>query len=114
MAYTKTKYEAENGDIHPLRLTASYAAAAGTVPGGAVTNPIPAKVSKGNREFGLRPRGVRLSRTIGTGATAFTKTGFLPLRSKADATSETYAENSDITVDGITWTIVSRVPEDYR
>lgn len=114
MAYVRTKYEAENGQIHPLRLSAPYAASAGTEPGTPTTSSIPAKVSKGNREFGLRPRGVRLARTVGTGANAFTKSSFLPLRSKADASSSLYADNADVTVGGIVWTVVSRVAEDYR
>lgn len=111
--YVKSKYEADNGTIHPIRLSSTAAAQAGTEPGGAVSSNIPAKVSKGNREFGLRPRGVRLYRSVGTAPNLFNKYKFLPLRSIADATDADYAPEAVVAIDGVSWKVAARVPEDY-
>lgn len=113
-AFTNTKYESEEGDIHSLRLTPAYAAVAGTEPQGNVTNKIPAKVTKGNREFGLRPRGVRLFRTLGTGEDTFKRYAFLPLRSEADDDLPAYQEGATVTIGTVVWTVGAFVAEDYR
>jgi len=112
-ALVDTKYEDDRDRIHKLRLTASFAAVAGTEPTAAVNSDIRAQVSKTKKEFGLRPRGVRLARTVGTGSNTFRKYAFLPLRSKADATSATYAENETVTIASVQWKIVAKVAEDY-
>lgn len=109
----KTKYEADNSKIHRLYLNSDDAAKAGTEPTADIDDDIIAKVSKGNREFGLRPRGVRLSRLAGTAPDQFYRYKFLPLRSKADYTSSTYAKGQTVTIGTVTWTIDSKVPEDY-
>jgi hypothetical protein len=111
-ARTRTKYEADSGEIHFLSLTPDYAAKAGTEPTGAVTNNIRAKVSKSNREYGIKPRGVTLARTIGTAPNTFVKYAFLPLRSKADANSATYALGQTVTIGSVAWEIIGEVKED--
>jgi hypothetical protein len=114
MAFVRTKYEADSGTIHPLRLTTAYAAAAGTVPTGAIDNNVPrAQVSKSNREFGLRPRGVRLARLVGTAPNQFYKYAFLPLRSIADFTSPDYAIGETVTINSVSWEIIEKREEDY-
>lgn len=111
--YVKSKYEDDKGVIHPIRLSADSAAQAGAEPAGAVTSNIPAKVSKGNREFGLRPRGVRLYRSVGTAPNLFNKYKFLPLRSQADAADAEYAQEATIAIGGISWKVAAFVAEDY-
>lgn len=96
-----------------MRLSSAYAAVAGTEPAAAAGSPIYAKVSKSKREFGLRPRGARLARTVGSGDAAFQKYTFLPLRSITDAASATYAVGATITIDTVAWTVISLEAEDY-
>lgn len=112
VALVKTKYEADSGDIHQLKLTPAFAAAAGTEPTGAVTNDISVKVSKSNREYGLRPRGVSLARTVGTAPNTFVKYTFLPLRSIADYTATAYRKGATVTINSVAWEVVGKVPED--
>ena len=59
-AFELTRYEADSGLIHPIKvqeetLTANFGGA-NTPPAGETDTDISAKVSKGNREYGLRPR----------------------------------------------------------
>lgn len=112
-ARTRTKYEADEGDIYGITLSPDYAAKAGTAPTGAVTSPIKAKVSKGNREYGIRPRGVTLARTIGTAPDTFTKTTFLPVLTPAAFATSAFAIDAKITIGSTEWTVVSKRGEDY-
>lgn len=111
--YIRTKYEDDQGVIHPIRLSPEIAAEAGTEPTAAVGSNIKAKVSKGNREFGLRPRGRRLARLVGTGNDAFYKYSFLPLRSIADNAGTSYAIGETIEIGGVSWQIIEEIKEDY-
>lgn len=113
-AFVNTFYESDQGDVHPLRLTPDYAAVAGTAVAGPADNKIPAKVTKGNREFGLRPRGVRIYRTFNAGGETFKRYGFLPLRSPQDETGGIYDEGATVTIGGTAWTVGGFVPEDYK
>lgn len=113
VALTKTKYEARDGKIHLLKLTPNFAAVAGTEPTADVDSRIKVKVSKGNREHGLRPRGVTLARTVGTAPDTFVKYAFLPLRSIADETKPEYQLAKKVTINEVEWEIVAFVPEDY-
>ena len=112
-ANTRTKYESDDGAIYALTLKPYTAAAAGTAPTGTVTSPIKAKVSKGNKSYGIRPRGVTLSRTLGTAPDTFTKTSFLPVLTPTAFASSAFALGAQITVNSIAWTVVAKRPEDY-
>lgn len=112
-ARTRTKYEADEGDIYAIILSPDYAAKAGAAPAGTVTSPIKAKVSKSSRAYGIRPRGVTLSRTIGTAPDTFNKTTFLPVLTPSAFSSATFALGATITIGSTTWTIVGKRPEDY-
>lgn len=111
-ARTRTKYESNGGDIHPISLTAAYAAAAGTAPAGAISNDIQVKVSKTNREFGLRPRGVRLYRTLGTAPNTFVRYAFLPVLTETAWDGNGFNPETEITINSISWKVLKRVPED--
>ncbi len=113
VARTRTKYESDEGGIYALLLSPDYAAKAGTAPGGTVTSPIKAKVTKSSREYGIRPRGVTLSRVLGTAPETFTKSAFLPVLTPAAFSSATFALDAKITIGGIEWTIVGKRGEDY-
>lgn len=112
-ARTRTKYEADDGTIHPILMTADYAAAAGAAPAGAVNSDIKVKISKGNKEYGIRPRGVTLSRVAGTAPDTFTKTTFLPVLTETAYDSAAFANNATISIGSTSWTVVGKRPEDY-
>ena len=107
------KYEAESGDIHLLRLDAARGAVAGAQPADAVSSNIRAQVSKGNTEYGLRPRGVRLARTIGVAPDTAVKYAFLPVLTVAAYATAAFALGATISYGGNDWEVVAKVPEDY-
>lgn len=113
VARTDTKYEADSGTIHRILLTPDYAAAAGTPPTGAVNSDIRPKVSKTNGEFGIRPRGVNLSRTVGTAPDTFKKYAFLPVLAATVFVGTAFAPGATVTIGGVDWIVVTREPEDY-
>lgn len=113
-SFDQTKYEANNGDIYAIKLSFIDAAAAGSPPTGAVTQPHRVKVSKTNREVGIRPRGVRLVRQIAAGANDFLyKYKFLPVLTAAQWGTGGFAIDQTITLDTVEWTVKALVPEDY-
>jgi predicted GTPase len=68
--FVKSSYEEDNGTIHPIKvqpetISASLGGAPNTVPSatgaGVVKSKISAKVSKTNKEIGLRPRMVAIT-----------------------------------------------------
>jgi hypothetical protein len=113
MAYTRTKYESDEATIHAIRLSPEKAALAGTAPVAAVNSPIKTKISKSNREYGIRPRGVIIAREFGTAPDTFQKYAFIPKLTEADFGATAAQLNETVTYDGASWTIVSRIAEDY-
>lgn len=107
------KYESDGGDIHSMKLTSDYAAAAGDEPTDGVSSDIKPKISKTNREHGLRPRGVRLVRTIGTAPDTFKKYTFLPVLTAAQWVSGAFAPGSAINIGSTAYTVIARIAEDY-
>jgi hypothetical protein len=107
-----TKYEDEDGNIHPIRLNSTHSAVAGTPPSGAVDSDISAKVSKSSRAYGLRPRGVRLSRIVGTSPDQFKRYSFLPVLTPTALAGSGFNIGSTITIDSVAWTVAKRVAED--
>lgn len=113
-ALTSTKYEDDSGRIHPIALTPNYATAAGTVPAGAINDNVKPKVSKTKREFGIKPRGVRLSRTVGTAPNTFKKYAFLPVLQATTWAGAGFALGATVTINSIAWTVTARVAEEYN
>lgn len=113
MAFTNGKYEADSGLIHPIRMDSLRYAAAGTPPNGESSSSIKAEIGKSNREFGLRPRGVTLGRTLGTAPDTFVRYSFLPVLRAADFVDATFAAGATITIDSVVWTIISKQNEDF-
>jgi hypothetical protein len=97
-----------------LSLKPPTAAAAGTPPSGEVTQNVKIKVTKSSREFGIKPRGVALSRTLGTAPDTFTKQAFLPVLTPAAFATPAFAIGSSITIGGVVWTVVGRRAEDFN
>lgn len=113
-AQVRTKYQGDDQTIYALRLSPPFAEKAGTAPTGAVSSPIKAKVSKSSKEFGLRPRGVTLARTLGTAPDTFVKTTFLPVLTLTAFGTPAFALAAKITIDGTEWEVISRRAEDYN
>jgi hypothetical protein len=113
VAFINTKYEGDNGDIHGILLHPDKAAVAGTAPTGTVSSPVKVKISKTNKEYGIRPRGVKLVRILGTAPDTFKKYAFLPVLTSTAFGTGTFAIGSEITVGSVSWTVTSKQGEDY-
>lgn len=113
-ANVNTKYESDSGDIHPIRLRPDTNAVVGTAPAGAVNNNIRVKVSKGSRQFGIKPRGVVISRTRGTAPDTFQVTQFIPVLSASAFGNSPFSLGSTISYKGVSWTVVSLKSEDIN
>lgn len=112
------KYESDKGSIHNMRLSKKKADVSNnTEPTGSVDSSIKPKISKSNREYGLRPRGVRLVREISAtqGNDTVTKNvyAFLPILKKDTLDGTNFSEGKDVTYDGKTWKVLAQVQEDY-
>lgn len=110
----RSKYKSDSGLIHPIRLRqATYTTVQGTEPTGDQTSDIPVQVTRSKREFGIRPRGVVIARTIGSGDNAFTEYARLPVLDPEDFSSSTggWVRGSNLSYRGSTWEIVSRFGE---
>lgn len=112
-AFVDTLYEADSGKKHPIRLTPEYNSVAGTPPASPATSNIRAKVSKTNREFGIRPRRVILSRTVGTAPNTFRKYAYLPVLTPTAYNSNTFALGATVTINSVDYDVVGKQNEDY-
>ena len=112
MAFVNTTYAANSGAIFPIRMKDTYFEALTTQSGGTATESAFVKVSKTNREFGLRPRGARLVRTVGAAPNTFKKYSFIQALTAASLTSQ-LTVGSTIEIGGVTWTVLAHQPEDY-
>lgn len=108
-----TKYESSEGSIHQIRMDSARIAVAGAAPSGAVNSPIKVKISKSNREFGIRPRGVQLRRPVNPGADDKIFRSFLPVLTETAFNSNTFALDAQVTIGGVAWKIIGKVQEDY-
>lgn len=104
-------YTANSGSTHPIRMSTASAAAQTTaaVPDAPVTSNISARVGASSRVRGLRPRGVRLKRSTGTGVNKKAFYTFLPILVAADWTALNFG--SAVTVNGVAYTVSRKVPE---
>lgn len=108
-SYENTTYASDGGAVFKIRLSTDKYAALTVDTGGASTVDAYVKISKSKREFGLRPRGLLLSRVIGTAPNTFKKYDFLPMLTAAAMAGETVGET--IQIGSITWTIADKVAE---
>lgn len=107
------KYESDTGSVHVIKLTQERLTAAGTAPTAAVDSNINVKVSKTNREYGIRPRGVRLSRLVGTAPNQFRRYAFLPVLLASAFDVNPFKKGQTVTIGTTAWTVSSLVKEDY-
>ena len=106
-----TKYESNSGTVHLIRLNSDTVAVAGTPPTGDIDSDISCIVSKSNRRSGLGARRVTGSRTVGTAPDAFIEYRSIPVLTPAAFDSAAFALGATFDVDGDTFTIISRTPE---
>lgn len=104
-------YTADNGDRHPISLTDATKTVGGFSAGN-TTKEIPAKVSLGNDEIGLRPRFWRLKRTTGSGANKKSFYHKLPVATKANWQTKKIGDT--ISYAGQSWKLTELIPENFR
>ena len=116
--FSPSKYEASYAtEIHPIRvqpetLAATIGAVNNNAPSGAVTNPISASVSKGNRQIGLRARLVRMSYTAAEAPDGYDdRGGILVIPAVTEAFYNAAIKGATITYLTKSMTVVGRSPE---
>lgn len=116
--FVRSRYEADNGTIHPIRLQpetleANIGGGANAAPSASTDTDLSAKVSRGGRAFGLRPRFVTV---VWSGEAPSGYDDRTPLRipilteSRFDAINV----NSTGTYLGASVTVISKTPESIR
>lgn len=113
VAFQDVKYETNEGDISLMRLLPDRASVAGTEPTNDANTSLRVKVSKSDREFGIRPRGVRLSRIVGTAPDTFRRYSFLPVTTPTAFATAAFQLGATITIGDTDWTVSARIEEDY-
>jgi hypothetical protein len=113
--YLNTFYEADNGDVYPIRIKAETAAATIDQPPTAATRNENVSVSQSRKSFGIHARGWRCYRTIAAGANDnLIRYRFIPCLVANDWKDASRMEGDTITINGIVWTILTHVPELIR
>lgn len=109
----RTKYLSDSDTVHEIRMSSDRIAKAGTAPTGEIDSPIPAKVSKSNRQYGLRPRGVRLTRPLNPTATDKIYYSFLPVLTPTALAGNAFNKGATVQIGSTDWKVLARVNEDY-
>lgn len=110
MAFQTIGYESDDGKIYNLKISQEKVAAAGGS-AGATTSDMYVKLSKTDREFGKRPRFVTLSQSETTTSGRTLKTySRLPVTTQAAWAA--MSNGQDITIDGETYEVSGKEPED--
>lgn len=104
-----SKYEDDDGNIHRIRMSTARVTAAGGAPAGDVDDDLDAKISRGAREFGLRPRYLTLTRVVGTAPNQFRARTKLPVLTST--AFDGFNAEDTVTIDSVQWTVAGKVPE---
>lgn len=110
--FVTTKYEDDQGLIHPIRVQPEGAAINGTPPAGNIDTNVSAQVGGSRRSYGCHARGVRLVRTVGTAPNTFKRYNFYPVLTPTAFGSIT--KGQEFTIDGTAWTVQDTVNEKLR
>lgn len=111
--YFSAKYQADSGLIHPIRLSVGSFYGGGPEPEDDVNSFVPAIVTKTSRQFGLKPRGVRLYRRVTVGGRVRVVYYFLPLLTRKYFDAEWMGPEIGWQFDGYDWKVRSVIPESY-
>lgn len=112
MAFVDAKYETDNDLVVSIRTDTDLTGLMGTPAAGGVDLNIHCIVN-GNRsrEFGIHPRGVTLSRTLGTAPDTFKKYKFLPALTLEALATTAFNVGATVTIGTIEWTVIDQVSE---
>lgn len=113
--FARSRYAADSDDIHPIRvqpetLSLTVGGVANAAPAGAVTSPISAKVSKGNRGVGLKPRTVTIVFT-GTAPTGYKADSPITLPLLTEAAYDAASKGATGSYLGGAIEVISKSPE---
>ena len=108
---TTVKYESDTGIIHKMKVDSTRTGVIGTAPTGAIDSNISVKQSLGRSGYGIKPRGVMLSRTLGTAPDTFKKTTFLPVVTVTALGTSAFDIGATITINSIAWKVESKQGE---
>lgn len=111
MAFSNYVYESDAGVSFQIRLDSDQAAEAGGVAG---VSDVPAhvRVSTSRREYGVQPRHIVAARLVGAAPNQFTKSTRLPICTPTAFAA--IAVGSAIEINGISYTVRTKVAEGYR
>lgn len=114
-AFVRSRYLSDEGDVHPIRvqpetIALSYGATTNAATATALNNPISARVSSGNRQFGLKPRTITL--VFETDAPDGYKVGsYIRIPILQPTLWNTIVKNDTVTYLGQTATVAGKSPE---
>lgn len=113
--FLNTLYEADDGGVHPIRIRPETLAGTIDQPPTTATRSERVSVSESRRKYGIHARGWICSRTIAAGANDnLIRYRFIPCLVANDWKDPARQVNDTLTINSITWTIVSHVPEKIR
>lgn len=117
--FTRSKYEANNGDIHNIRvqpetLLATLGGTVNAAPSGAVDQSISARVSGGNREVGLKARSVTIAWNEGNAPDGYDERTPTRIPVLTPALFNSLSNGSTVSYNGGTGVVVGTNPERKR
>jgi hypothetical protein len=113
--YLNTLYEADNGDVYPIRIKTETLAGTIDSPPTAATRSENVSVSQSKKRYGIHARGWQCYRTIAAGANDnLIRYRFIPCLVANDWKDPSRLEGDTITIGGVVWTILRHVPETIR
>lgn len=113
--FASSKYQADSGNIYSIRvqpetLLATIGGTANAAPAGAVDQEVSAKVSKGNRGIGMKPRAVTF-RWTGAAPDDYNPQGLVTIPILTQALYNAIVKDAAVSYLGATGAVVSKSPE---
>jgi len=108
------KYEADSGEVHPVRIQPETLFGTNTEAVGGITVDQRVRVSGSKRAYGLKARSITLSRAIGTSANYTGGTIYARIPWLDPATWEALAVGSTEPYQGVDWIVASKSAESNR
>lgn len=113
-AYLNSKYQSDSGNVYPIRVqpettSATINSVANAAPAGAIDQEVSAKVSKGNRGIGVKPRSVTVRWTAAPDGYEPTSLIRIPILTQTVYNGITKGQT--VSYLGASGTVVSKSPE---
>jgi len=117
-AFSRSRYEADSGDIHPIRIQpeteeAQIGSIVNDRPLGEPTNPISAQVSASTRSLGLHARKV-FAKLLGAPPAGYAASGRIAIPALTNAFYSEAVKVATMTYLGTSWTVTGRRAEVVR